>query len=549
MKIINRLRSSMAANIIGSILLLLVLFGLISSAIGFISFTNAYKRESSETTYHMADTASTLVNGDHLDDYLAGELTEEYELTADYLDKCCHRMGVSLIYVIVVDRSDYGRFVSVFNAVDNTVDDTSYTEWELGHERDTTNDEYRLKYRAIYEEKSAFETVYRVKMTDGQHPHITTLVPVKGSDSEVTAILCMQRPMRELYDARRPFLINIAVSAVILAILSSVLAALYIRRLFVAPITKVSDEAARFARENTIGSPLGSISRFAELSDLSLSIDKMEKDMVKYIDNLTEAATERERINTELNLARNIQKNSVPNKFPAFAGRHDFDIFASMSPAREVGGDFYNFILVDNDHLAMIIGDVSGKGVPAALFMMVTNILTTERTRIGQSPAETLTFVNRILNENNRLDMFVTIWLGILELSTGKLTAANAGHEYPVIRHKNGQFEILKDKHGLVVGGMADTVYSEYELTLEPGSKLFVYTDGVPEATDSDNNMFGEDRMLCALNVDPNAPAETILKNVRDEVDSFVKGAEQFDDLTMLCVEYKGPTGGTENEQ
>ena len=279
MNIINRLRSSMAANIIGSILVLLVLFGLISSTIGFVSFTNAYKRESSQTTYHMADTASTLVNGDHLDEYLAGELSDEYELSKNYLDECCRRMGVSLIYVISVDRSDYGRFVSVFNSVDNSVDDTSYTPWSLGYERDTTNDEYRQKYRAIYEENSAYETVYRTKTTDGQHPHITTLVPVKGADSEVTAILCMQRPMREINDARRPFVINIAVSAALLALLSSLLAAVYIRRQFVSPITKVSEEASRFARENTIGAPLGSISRFRELSGLSLSIDKMEKDM------------------------------------------------------------------------------------------------------------------------------------------------------------------------------------------------------------------------------------------------------------------------------
>ena len=549
MKIIDRLRSSMAANIIGSILLLLVLFGIMSSISGFASFTRAYKRESSATTYHMADTASTLINGDHLDDYLAGEYGDEYALTAQYLDACCERLGVSLIYVIVVDRSDYGRFVSVFNAVDNTVDNTSYTPWELGHERDTTNDEYRSKYRAIYEEGSAYETVYREKTTDGQHPHITTLVPIKDSGSEVTAILCMQRPMRELYDARRPYVFRIAVAAAILAVLSSIFAAVYIRKKLVLPISKVSEEAARFARENTIGEPLGRISRFSELSDLSVSIDKMETDMVKYIKNLTEATTERERINTELTLAREIQKNSVPNIFPAFAGRDDFDIYASMSPAREVGGDFYNFILVDPDHLAMVIGDVSGKGIPAALFMMVTNILTTERTRMGGSPADTLTFVNRTLNENNRLDMFVSVWLGILELSTGRLVASNAGHEYPAVRMGDGNFEILKDKHGLVVGGMEDTVYSEYELTLTPGSKLFVYTDGVPEATGPDNAMFGENRLLSALNRDAGATPEIILRNVREDVDTFVKGAEQFDDLTMLCIEYTGPTGGEENEQ
>ena len=530
----------MAVNIIGAIVLLLVIFGVIVSAIGFVSFTNAFKKEYDVSTYHMADTATTLINGDHLEAYLAGEEAEEYQQTRAYLNAYCKKMSVSLIYVILVDRTDYGRFVSVFNSVNNSVDDTSYTEWELGHKRDTTNDEYRRKYRALYEQTAAYETVYRFKTSDGQHPHITTMVPVKNSAGAVTAILCMQRPARELQDARRPYLRSIAASTVLLALLASAFAAVFLRSHIIGPIRKASDEATRFAKENTRAGTLGEISRYEELARLAESIDTMETDMVNYVENLTAVTAEKERISTELSLAKTIQENSLPNIFPPFPGRSEFDIYASMDPAREVGGDFYNFFLIDDDHLAMAIGDVSGKGIPAALFMMVTNILISDRTYMGGTPAEILAFVNDNLCAHNKADMFVTVWLGILELSTGKLTAANAGHECPALKKPDGGFELVRDRHGFVLGGLDGMRYQNYELVLEPGAKLFLYTDGVPEATNAENAFFGEERMLAALNRSPEDCPEQILRSVRRAADDFVKEAEQFDDLTMLCLEYRG---------
>ena len=230
----------------------------------------------------------------------------------------------------------------------------------------------------------------------------------------------------------------------------------------------------------------------------------------------------------------------IPTDFPAFPDRTDFDIYGVMDPAREVGGDFYNFFFIDDDHLALVIGDVSGKGIPGALFMMVTNILLSDRTQLGGSPKEVLEFVNEQICLHNDAEMFVTVWMGILELSTGKLTAANAGHEYPMLRRAGGGFELLKDKHGFVIGGMEGVRYREYEVQLQPGAKLFLYTDGVPEATSAEKELFGTERMLAALNEDTAAPPEEMLKNVRRAVDAFVKEAEQFDDLTMLGLEYKG---------
>jgi sigma-B regulation protein RsbU (phosphoserine phosphatase) len=213
-----------------------------------------------------------------------------------------------------------------------------------------------------------------------------------------------------------------------------------------------------------------------------------------------------------------------------------------MDPAKEVGGDFYDYFLIDEDHLCMVIADVSGKGVPAALFMMASKIILQSVAMLGHTPAEVLRRTNEAVCSNNEAEMFVTVWLGILELSTGKLTAANAGHEFPAIRQPGGAFELYKDKHGFVIGGMDNVRYKEYEIQLHPGSKLFVYTDGVAEATNTEEEMYGTERMLEALNIDPEAAPQEILRNVRASVDSFVKDAEQFDDLTMLCVEYRGGT-------
>ena len=250
-------------------------------------------------------------------------------------------------------------------------------------------------------------------------------------------------------------------------------------------------------------------------------------------------ALEKERISAELSLATRIQASALPKTFPPFPDRHEFDIYASMTPAKEVGGDFYDFFMIDEDHLGLVIGDVSGKGVPASLFMMVAMALIRHVCMRESSPAKVLQSVNTEICARNPEEMFVTVWLGILEISTGKLVAANAGHEFPALRKADGHFELFKDRHGFVVGGMAGVRYREYELQMEPGDKIFVYTDGVAEATNSSEELFGTDRMLEALRRAEDAPPAGILESVSKGVQDFVGTAPQFDDLTMLCLHYK----------
>ena len=273
-----------------------------------------------------------------------------------------------------------------------------------------------------------------------------------------------------------------------------------------------------------------------EVEMLAEGLAELSAKTLRYIKQITNITAEKERIGAELELATKIQADMLPNIFPAFPERPEFDIYASMTPAKEVGGDFYDFFLIDDDHLGIVMADVSGKGVPAALFMMMSKILVSNYAMMGGSPARVLEQVNTQICKNNEEEMFVTVWFGVLEISTGKIKAANAGHEYPLIRKPGGQFELFKDKHGFVIGGMEGMKYKEYELTIEKGGTLFLYTDGVAEATNARNELFGTDRMLEALNTDAAAAPKTLLTNMKRAVDDFVGDAPQFDDLTMLGV-------------
>lgn len=241
----------------------------------------------------------------------------------------------------------------------------------------------------------------------------------------------------------------------------------------------------------------------------------------------------------ELNMATEIQASMLPSIFPAFPQREEFDLYASMDPAKEVGGDFYDFFMIDDDHLGVVIADVSGKGVPAALFMMISKTIVQNYAMMGISAAEVLRRSNDSICAQNKMKMFVTTWIGILELSTGKMNCASAGHEYPALYH-DGKFELYHDKRKIALGARKGREYIDYEIQLSKNDKIFVYTDGVPEATNANKELYGTDRMIDALNTNPEADTKEILRMVRASVDEFVGNAEQFDDLTMMCVEYRG---------
>ena len=251
---------------------------------------------------------------------------------------------------------------------------------------------------------------------------------------------------------------------------------------------------------------------------------------------------ENARIESELELARRIQSDMLVTVFPAFTQENGYGLYASMTPAREVGGDFYDFFMIDDTHLGMVIADVSGKGIPAAMFMTKAMTLIKGSAQPGRSPEEILADVNVKLCENNYEEMFVTAWFGILDKTSGRLQAANAGHEYPFFKQSGGDFSLLKDKHGFVLGGMPESEYTGYEIMMEPGACIFVYTDGLPEAESDGHGFFGMDRILDTLNKDSGRTPEDIINDMSKTVKALTEGVPQFDDLTMMCVKYCGRT-------
>lgn len=330
----------------------------------------------------------------------------------------------------------------------------------------------------------------------------------------------------------------------ILSVVFGVAAAFIGDRMIGKPIRLLTKAAANYVGETVDNADFQQILTFEvsdiksedEIGKLRDALLQSEKDVDDYIEKLIRITVEKERIEAELDVARRIQESMLPSIFPAYPHREEFDIFASMNPAKEVGGDFYDFFLIDDTHMALIMADVSGKGIPGALFMMISKILLKTHTNKGMEPPEIAFEVNNLLYENNEVEMFVTVWLGIMDLETGHVQAINGGHEYPLIRRAGGEFELMKDAHSFVLGGFEDMKFKKYEFDLNAGDCLFLYTDGVPEATNSENELYGMNRALAALNRDPSLNPESLIQVLSEDIDEFVGEAPQADDITMMGV-------------
>ena len=276
-----------------------------------------------------------------------------------------------------------------------------------------------------------------------------------------------------------------------------------------------------------------------EIGDLAGEFNQMAASLKQYIHDFTAVVAEKERIGAELDIATHIQSSMLPCIFPAFPERKEIDIYATMNPAKEVGGDFYDFFMVDDRHLAIVMADVSGKGVPAALFMVIGKTLIKDHTQPGRNLGEVFTEVNNILCESNSEGLFITAVEGVLDMVTGEFRFVNAGHEMPYICKKDGNYEVYKIRAGFVLAGMEGIRYREGCVQLEPGDKIFQYTDGVTEATDIKNKLYGMDRLTSILNRNVDKTPMELLPEVKKDIDAFVGDAPQFDDITMLCLEYK----------
>ena len=319
-----------------------------------------------------------------------------------------------------------------------------------------------------------------------------------------------------------------------------ILVYLLIKKLIVSNIRKINNSLAEITGGNLdVVVDVRSNEEFASLSD---DINSTVVTLKGYI---AEAAA---RIDKELEFAKTIQYSALPSVFPPYPNRTEFEIYASMTTAKEVGGDFYDFYLLGENRLAFLIADVSGKGIPAAMFMMTSKTLIKSLAEAGNEINDVFTLANEKLCENNDAGMFVTAWMGILDLKTGKVDFANAGHNPPLIRRKDGSFEYLKCCAGFILAGMDGIRYRKSELQLEPGDEIFLYTDGVTEANDIEENAYGDDRLLILLNENKSADSKSLCELVKNDIDRFAGEAPQFDDITMLSLKYNNNMKEDKNE-
>ena len=337
----------------------------------------------------------------------------------------------------------------------------------------------------------------------------------------------------------RHYSIVIMLVIVLLVFGAAVAALLFSRRLTV-PIDRMTDKVHNISGDSFTFEMDEAYRTGDEIEVLAGTFEELSDRTRDYIKEITEITAEKERIGAELDVAHRIQADMLPKNFPVFPDRKEFDLYANMDPAKEVGGDFYDMFLIDPDHLCMVVGDVAGKGVPAALFMVISKTMIKNRAQMGGKPSEILEEVNNSLSEGNDEMMFVTVWLGILTISTGELITASAGHEYPVIRKNGEEYKLIETENGMVLGAMKRMKYNDVTFTLGAGDCFFMYTDGLPEATNSREKRFENDGMMKAINRHKDEEPVELLRTIREEVDDFVEDAPQFDDLTMLILRYNG---------
>lgn len=532
-------KHSLADKSIRAIVILGIFMAIGTCAASGVQLFRRNKEVYRDLAYSYCYQASINISGDKVRTYLeTGEKDEEYDRIFQYLAAASVFSNLRYFYVVVPTEED---LIYVWDSFAVSAEG----KIEEG-------DPYAFLEHVPYStgEKEAMRKVMNGEWDDGLLIDLnynggealaTALCPLYDSDMNPVAVVGVDISMRGFLTALLRLYLNIFLAIAAILLIGMTIYYKSLRKNVISPVLTMK-KATVDIFQNIENQEVLSVDVHTgdEFDDLARSFEEMDRRMKIYIRENAAIVAERQRISTELDLARRIQADMLPNIFPPFPDRKEVEIFASMNPAKEVGGDFYDFFFIDENRLALVIADVSGKGIPAALFMMMSKILLQNYAMSGMRPAEVLETVNDTICKNNREEMFVTVWLGVLDLATGILTAANAGHEYPALKKPGGEFKVKKDVHSFVIGGVPGITYKEYELQLEAGTKLFLYTDGLPEATDSHNELFGTDRMTDTLNHVKDGNPSEIIQELAQHVDRYVGEAPQFDDLTMMCIVYNG---------
>ena len=557
------IKSKLALKFVIGFILLGFLICATSSLVGYYQYKTVIEKQYNDTAYQTVDVAMSYIDKETLVEYVNiikdvrdGKKTKEdmteyvenekYQTVLKQIVNLRRGMKANDIFFVYIDREtlisytegsqDWMPLWYIFDA---------YHEEELSY---SLGDNSPFNHKYIDEIDKMMQTGERSDnyfISEGDYGYNTSaLMPIyvdkNGDEIEGMLIACVEIPMTTIQSALKEYVVYAVFVTIALIIIFILLYEVYLYKRVVVPINKVAAEANGFIdNQNQISEVLDEIKTKDEIQNLAQSILKMQMDINNYISNITKITAEKERIGAELDVAKNIQASMLPCIFPAFPDRSEIDIYATMDPAKEVGGDFYDFFMVDERHLAIVVADVSGKGIPAALFMVIGKTLIKDHTTPGVDLGQVFSEVNNLLCESNSEGLFITAFEGVLDLVTGEFNFVNAGHEMPFISRGSKEFEVQKLRPGFVLAGMEDMKYCAGSMVLEPGDKIFQYTDGVPEATNQSDELYGMERLANVLNKVKDKTPHEILPAVKSDIDVFVGEAEQFDDITMLCLEYK----------
>ena len=511
---------------------LLIVAAVLILATGFF-VTRYYKNirldQYKELAYSYSRTLASIVDGDKVKEYfLTGKKDEYYDAFQEYINAfVAESEDIKYAFVFVPT----GVYHYIWDA------DTKDGHWKLGDTEQYVDGAEKViegAFKQNPEESSWF-------MKTKEYGYLLSAAsPVFDSEGNPVALAGVDISADDIEREQQGFVQMIFAAIAGIILIAYLFFFIFIRRKIVKPILKIESAANSFVQNIEEAEKLNlDIHTNDEIESLANSFEKMSSEVKDYIAKVSRMTSERERISAELDVATNIQASMLPNSFPAFPERPEFDIYATMMPAKEVGGDFFDFFMVDERHVAIVCADVSGKGIPAALFMVIGKTLIKDHTTPGTDLGEVFTKVNNLLCGANKEGLFITAFEGVLDLVTGELRFVNAGHEIPFICRKGETFKPYATKHAFVLAGMEDIQYKSGSIMLEPGDKFFEYSDGVTEATDADKKLFGMDRLEESLARCSDKPVQEILPLVKKDVDEFVGDEPQFDDITMICIEYK----------
>ncbi len=515
------------------------------SLFGYLNSKSYLEELFAERVMTNSNAIATMLNADDVKTIIGkgGEDTPEYERMYALFNTLKKEGNITYLSLVVPDEDSVTFYIDAFvpEMGDDPQSQLPYGSDILYTDAANPDDpEDYAKYITIWNAYKQNMGLMSPLVTDNSYGYnYTGISVILDEGGEAIAEIQYILDMSEVRSYLNSFLLRMILISFGVTVLIIIAYIFFVRSMVTMPLSRLTRFTEDITRTSSFKGRRIDIKTGDEIESLSQSFNFMLKELEEYILNLSKITAEKERIGAELDVARHIQKSMLPCIFPAFPTHPEFDIYATMTPAKEVGGDFYDFFSIDDNHLAFVMADVSGKGVPAALFMMISKTLIKSAAQNGLGPKDVLEKVNNQLCENNEAEMFVTLWLGIMEISTGIMKCANAGHEFPAIKRNNGEWELYKDRHGFVLAGMENSRYREYELEFQPGDRLFVYTDGVAEATDSNNCLYGTDRMINALNRAGDRSSEELLEFLHSDIDTFVGEADQFDDITMLTLEVK----------